>query len=266
MPKKDRKRSMCELFGVSALDKIELNDLLREFFSHGTEHPHGWGMAFFYSNSVSLEKQPENSCKSNYLKQRLRAKISTDKMLAHIRLATRGTMEYENTHPFVMRDNDNRTWTLIHNGTIFECESLNRFAHVQQGQTDSERILCYIISKVNALQEEKGTALSPKERFELVDEILCEITPENKVNLLLFDGELLYVHTNYPGSLHICEKGQGVVISTRPLDYGPWKELPLNTLEAYWKGKKLYTGTNHGNEFVDSEEKMKLLFLDFANL
>lgn len=266
MPKKDRKKNMCELFGVSAPCKIELNDMLREFFSHGMDHPHGWGMAFFYGGGVSLEKQPENSCKSNYLKQRLRAKISEDKMIAHIRLATRGTMEYENTHPFVMRDNFDRTWTLAHNGTIFECEPLNRFVHVQQGQTDSERILCYMIDRVNAMQEKKEEALSKEERCRLIDEILCEITPENKVNCILFDGELLYVHTNYPDSLHSCQKGKAVIISTRPLDYGPWEAVPLNTLQVYESGRRIYTGTNHGNEFVDSEEKMRLLFLDFANL
>ena len=105
---------MCELFGVTSQGRIVLNELLLEFFSHGVEHPNGWGMAFFYGNAVSLEKQPEASHKSVYLKQRLQFKVEADKMIAHIRLATRGNLNYENTHPFVMRDNSNRTWTLAH--------------------------------------------------------------------------------------------------------------------------------------------------------
>ena len=132
---------MCELFGVNTPGKIQLNHLLDVFFSHGDKHPHGWGMAFFYGNAVSLEKQPEASHKSNYLRQRLQYKVEADKMFAHIRLATRGNQGYENTHPFVMRDNSDRTWTLAHNGTIFDCDLLNPFTHSQQGQTDSERIL-----------------------------------------------------------------------------------------------------------------------------
>lgn len=257
---------MCELFGLSSAEKIPLNDMLREFFSHGVDHPHGWGIAFFYGNAVSLEKQPEASYKSNYLKQRLRAKIEEDKLIAHIRLATRGNTEYENTHPFVMRDHSDRTWTLAHNGTIFKCDVLNPFVHSQRGQTDSERILCYIISKVNAAQEQRKRVLSQEERFALLDEILCEITPENKINLVLYDGELFYVHTNYRDSLFRCQKGAATVFSTRPLDNGGWESLPMNTLLAYQNGTLLYTGTNHGNEFFDSEEKMRLLFLDFANL
>lgn len=257
---------MCELFGISSKVKIQLNDLLREFFSHGVDHPHGWGMAFFYGDGVSLEKQPEHSCRSVYLKQRLRARIEADNMIAHIRLATRGNQDYVNTHPFVMRDASGRPWTLAHNGTIFECDALTPFLHEQQGGTDSERILYYLINRINKLQELKQRVLSGEERFLLLDELLCEISPENKLNLILYDGELMYVHTNYKGSLHRCRKGMATVISTRPLDRDEWEELPMNTLLAYHKGELVYTGTNHGNEFVDSEEKMRLLFLDFASL
>lgn len=257
---------MCELFGVSAARKIKVNDWLREFFSHGVEHPHGWGMAFFYGNAVSLEKQPEATYKSIYLKQRLRVNIEVDKMIAHIRLATRGSMEYENTHPFVQRDNSDRSWTLAHNGTIFESEVLNPFLRAQQGQTDSERILYYIIQTINELQEKKGVALSKEERFRCINQIVGEISPENKVNLLLFDGEFMYVHTNYQNSLHYCKKDDAVLFSTRPLDFKVWENVPMNTLQVYQNGTLVYTGTNHGQEFFDSEEKMRLLFLDYANL
>ncbi len=256
---------MCELFGVNSRGRLELNELLSEFFSHGVEHPNGWGMAFFYGNGVSLEKQPEASHKSFYLKQRLQSKVEADKMIAHIRLATRGDLSYENTHPFVMRDKSDRTWTLAHNGTIFDCDLLNPFAHGQQGQTDSERILAYIVSRMDAELDGKKE-LSKQERFELLDEILGEITPENKVNLLLFDGELMYVHTNCQNSLYRRRRGEGVVISTRPLDHHEWEHVPMNTLIAYRDGMQIYTGTDHGNEFFETEEKMRLLFLDFANL
>ena len=145
---------------------------------------------FFYGNAVSLEKQPQSAVTSNYLKQRLRAKIETDKMIAHIRLATRGTMDYENTHPFVMRDNYDRTWTLAHNGTIFESEVLEPFVAAEDGDTDSERILCYIIDQVNAAQDEKGAALTKEERFALLNRIILEIAPENKLNLLILTERL----------------------------------------------------------------------------
>jgi glutamine amidotransferase len=257
---------MCELFGVNASEKIKLNELLMEFFSHGVDHPHGWGMAFFHDNGVSIEKQPDAAHKSMYLRQRLRAKIKEHTMIAHIRLATRGSLEYENCHPFAMRDNSGRTWTLAHNGTIFDCDTLNPFVQMQEGQTDSERILCYIISRMDAAQNQKGNPLSRKERFRILDEVMGVISPENKVNLLIYDGEVLYVHTNYKNSLYCSYKEEGVIFSTKPLNLGLWENVPMNTLLAYQDGKCIDIGTNHGQEFLDSEEKMRLLFLDFAGL
>ena len=93
-----------------------------------------------------------------------------------------------------------------------------------------------------------------------------EITPGNKVNLLLFDGELMYVHTNYKNSLYRRRKGDAVVISTRPLDHYVWEPVPMNTLVAYQDDNQVYEGVRHPNEFFETEEKMRLLFLDFANL
>ncbi|MDO5548097.1 MAG: class II glutamine amidotransferase [Eubacteriales bacterium] len=257
---------MCELFGVSSNKKIPLNALLKEFFSHGNEHPHGWGLAFFYGNSVSLEKQPEMSCTSSYLKQRLWAPVEADNMIAHIRLATRGITEYENCHPFVIRDKSDRAWTLAHNGTIFDCDEMNPYCKTQRGQTDSERILCYLVDCINQKLDELGREMTAEERFDLVDSFVCRVSPENKLNLLLYDGELMYVHTNYANSLHQCTKDETVIISTQPLNFDQWEPVPMNTLLAYRNGKPVFRGTNHGHEFFDSEEKMRLLFLDFSAL
>ena len=257
---------MCELFGLSSVNKINVTGLLKEFFSHGTEHPNGWGLAFFYKDGVSLEKQPENSVKSLYLKHRLGSCIVADKMIAHIRLATKGCMEYDNTHPFVLRDNYDRAWTFAHNGTIFECDALNRYVKLQRGSTDSERILLYIIENVNRAQDEAKRPLNKEERFSLMDRIVCRIAEGNKLNLVFYDGELLYAHTNLKDSLHMLRLEDTAIISTRPLDGRNWEKLPLNTLTAFENGKLIFTGTDHGHEFFETEEIMKLLFLDYSFL
>ena len=231
---------MCELFGVSSPEKIDIKDLLLEFFSHSIRHPDGWGMAFFEDNDVALEKQPLDSRKSQYLKSRMKAISKADNMIAHIRLATKGSVEYENTHPFVKKDRFGRSWTLAHN----------------------ERILLYIIKTIN----EEITNPDAEARFRILDRILCEITPGNKVNLLVYDGELLYVHTNYRSSLHQRKEGGGMLFSTRPLGRKEWEPLPMNTLLAFRKGKQKFTGTDHGNEFIDNASKTRHLYLDYAAL
>lgn len=240
---------MCEIFGISSSEKIKLNGLLSEFYSHSTENPDGWGLAAFYGNAVSLEKEPISAAESSYLKNRLTEEITEDTLLAHIRKASVGNIAYKNTHPFTLRDDTGRMWTLIHNGTISDCPAWKTYTCRQKGDTDSEKILYYLIDKIHAKQEEKQRALTEEERFWAVDEVIHEITPNNnKVNLLIYDGSLFYVHTNHDGSLKQYQKGKTLLVSTKPLTQEPWENVPLNTLMAYRRGVLVYTGKRHANE------------------
>lgn len=256
---------MCELFGVSFSRKRVVNPLLDEFFSHGADHPHGWGLAFF-GNGTHVEKEAVNSCESTYLRNRLRTTIAADTMLAHIRLATRGVMDYTNTHPFVLTDCSGRTWTQVHNGTIFAGDVLSRYADYQSGDTDSERLLMHLVARMNERIEKRCGPLGAEERFEVVDGIIREVTPDNKVNVLLYDGEVLYVHSNLVGSLYQCWMQDGVAFSTRPLgNSAKWSTVPLRQLIAYRNGAAVAAGTKHDNEFFqdkDAEQSQILRYLE----
>ncbi|MGM9605488.1 MAG: class II glutamine amidotransferase [Faecousia sp.] len=240
---------MCELLGISSARTVDCSDLLRIFFSHAEKHPDGWGLARFYGNSVSLEKEPVSALESVYLKNRLTDGIREDVLIAHIRKASVGNLSYRNTHPFARRDASGRLWTLAHNGTIFESPELAPYAQIQKGSTDSERILYDLVDRIS------GTpgALSAEERFSVVEDVVRTITPNNMVNLLIYDGELLYIHTNRKDSLHLLRWAEGVVISSKPLTQADWEPAPLNTLLAFRHGKLVFTGKNHGNEYIKVE-------------
>ena len=49
---------MCELFGVTADKKINVNAYLQSFFRHSKVQPDGWGLALFDDNNISIEKEP----------------------------------------------------------------------------------------------------------------------------------------------------------------------------------------------------------------
>lgn len=257
---------MCELFGVNTPRKIQLNNLLDVFFSHGDKHPHGWGMAFFDNGTVQMEKQAVTSTKSARLREYISRQIIADSMIAHIRLATKGNMEYENCHPFIRKDDMGRIWTLAHNGTVFEGELMDSYFYVQDGQTDSERILYLLVDRINDKYKETGYLLDAPARFQVLDDLICEIAGGNKLNLLVFDGDYFYVHTNCRNSLYFSERQGGYVFSTVPLDRQKWKPMLLNILLAYQDGKLVQTGTEHGYEYVEDPEKMKMLFLDYSVL
>ena len=257
---------MCELFGINSEEKIQINDYLKEFFSHSHAHPHGWGMACMNENMVQVEKESMQASKSNYLKERLSVPVQAKNAFAHIRYATIGNVEYRNCHPYTKKDKSGRWWTLIHNGTIFDYASLNKYVSIQNGDTDSERILLYLVELVDQEERRLQRPLDAKERFWLLDSVIAKMAEGNKLNLMLHDGELFYVHTNYQDSLYELEKENQFLFSTSPLSQEAWHPVTFTTLLAYQNGKRVLTGTNHGKEYKDSEENMKFLYSIFSNL
>lgn len=259
---------MCELFGYSGCAPGRLNDLLTEFFAHSCAHPNGWGLAVPDGNHMEIEKEPLQASRSEYLRERLREPIISTLLLAHIRYATIGNVERRNCHPFTGFDSTGRQWTLAHNGTIFDYPALYPYSSLQKGDTDSERILLYILDLVNAETSRKGRALTDMERFDLLDRLMVSLSEGNKLNLLLYDSSLLYVHINQKEGLHYCRWEEGTVFSTRPLfpDLWDWQPVPDTRLTAWKEGRQVLSGTEHDHVFMNDEEKMRLLYLSFSGL
>ncbi|MBR1815082.1 MAG: class II glutamine amidotransferase [Lachnospiraceae bacterium] len=257
---------MCEILGVSSKRNIELNEYLKEFYSHSDAHPHGWGLGILRGNDASIEKEPVKASNSFYLKERLKEKIIEKTLFAHIRYATIGNVEYRNCHPYSMTDNNGRRWTLIHNGTIFEAKPLEKYVYKQDGDTDSERILLYIIDVINEEESIANRRLSAEERFNLIDRIIVDISKDNKLNLMLYDNEIMYVHTNFADSLHYLKKEDAVIVATSPVSDEVWERVPFTQLIAFKDGELVFTGTNHGNEYIENEENVKMLYQIFAEL
>lgn len=256
---------MCELFGYCSQKGDVINDYLKEFYSHSNKHPHGWGLAGLEGDEVSIEKEPMQATKSNYLKERLTQPVNEKNVFAHIRYATIGNVEYRNCHPYTKKDKSGRRWTEIHNGTIFDYPPLYKYVKLQKGDTDSERILLYLVDKINQAEAE-DKKLNGKERFTIIDCIISNMAKGNKLNIILYDGEYMYVHTNYKDSLYYLQKEKQIFFSTQPLSREDWKPVPFTRLLAYKDGELMFEGTNHKNEYIDSEENMKLIYQIFSEL
>lgn len=253
---------MCELFGVSSSEKVYCNDLLKVFFSHSEEHNHGWGLATFNGTGACVEKEPIPAYESSYLKTRMSVDISEKNLLAHIRRASRGIIEYRNNHPFILTDNSNRVWTVIHNGTIFECDALEKFRKIQEGNTDSERICLYMMECLNQAID-AGVEMTLENRFDIIEKAIKVMTPENKINLMIFDGEIFYMHTNHAKSLYRRVRPNELIVSTKALEEIGWEEVPINKLFAYSNGALILEGEAHKNEFFLTEEKKAQQALDY---
>ncbi len=253
---------MCELFAISSAVSVQANELLKVFYSHSNKNPEGWGLAILHDNSVNLEKEPHKALDSEYLKSRLQAKIEVHNMIAHIRKATCGNVAYENCHPFVRSDCDHRVWTVTHNGTIFDSPRLVQYVHQQVGTTDSERVLCYLIDVINTRRAELCRPLTLAERFECLDKIVCKLSVHNKLNLVIYDGEVFYIHTNCKNTLYIRQETNTAYFATVPLDQNDWHSLPFTTLLAFKNGRQIMSGTCHGHEYIENSKNTQYLFND----
>ena len=238
---------MCELLGFNGKHERNLIPYLLEFYSHGGDNPHGWGLVDMNRrDAFQIELEAVRSDHSRLLPHVIKDLRPTRLLMAHIRNATVGDVSIENCHPFCFRDHSGRQWVLMHNGTIFQSERLGKYQKQQRGTTDSERILLYLIDRLNQASAEGE--LSFDQRREIVEDVVRELSPGNKLNLIISDGECLYVHINTRGNLHCKDDGENILLSTKPLDGETWTPVEINRLLVCRDGAVVYTGPAHSFE------------------
>lgn len=140
---------------------------------------------------------------------------------------------------------------LIHNGTIFDYPKLDEYVEKESGDTDSERILLYIIDKINEFEDSKQAPSTIKERFSLLSEIVEDLSKNNKLNLMIYDGDLTYIHSNMRDSLYYLKSEEGFMVATTPLtDDDNWMPVELNKLFGLIDGEIIFESEEHENEYV----------------
>ena len=120
---------MCELFGFSGKKRTDLSGLLAEFFSHSVNNPDGWGLASFDNCQTLIYKERIAAYKSTNIERIIKEAGKARDIIGHIRLATIGYDDFNNSHPFSGYDKSGRFWTFAHNGTIFECDDLSIYSY-----------------------------------------------------------------------------------------------------------------------------------------
>jgi len=237
---------MCMLLGFSGDRKYRLTSLLRKFFENGHTQPHGWGMAIYGADEQSDEpfvaKEPSPAHESAYLGALLEKGVVARMAIAHVRLASKGSVSIANTHPFVKRANGT-DWVLAHNGTLPDYAF--RWDLSVSGGTDSEKILAEIVRFVG---KDSGPA-----RIKRVEAALETMSPYGKLNLIFTDGEKMYVFSNRENTLFSVNVYGSVIIATEPVAIKSpdgefeWNPVPLRTLLVYKNGKLEWSGKQVGD-------------------
>lgn len=248
---------MCELLGFTSSEATDIREQLRGFYAHSVRHPHGWGMMCETKRGREIIHEAACASDSDMLAELIEQISPQQNFLGHIRFATVGSIKPENCHPFSGKDLSGREWTMIHNGTIYSSNNMYRYYTRQTGDTDSERLFMSLIDRLNdrILQGK----MSERDRFEEVNRFMVENAPRNKLNLIIYDGELMYVHKNLKNTLSYRRSEGGIVFATTPVDDGEWIPFPMAQVIAYRNGKQVYRGDRHKGEFVPTLEYITAL-------
>ncbi len=120
-----------------------------------------------------------------------------------------------------------------------------------------------IIERINQAAIE---GLDDEKKIRVIEDVVLRLTPGNKLNFLLYDGDYMYIHKNEPGTLYRTVSQGTAVFSTHPLDDQFWEEVPQNRLLVYRDGELIHEAQPHVNTYYHNEEKMRLQYLDHAML
>lgn len=177
----------------------------------GSDHPDGWGVAYYVANSPHIIKSARSAI-DDHLFQRVSGIVSALTVIAHLRKATAGDHSIINSHPFQYG-----RWVFAHNGNIKnfdQCRdhllqgvhpNLRRFI---LGDTDSEIIFYLILThlsrhidlnyskcELHHLKKAAAGALNeiqkitgPFEREDKVNEDFTYLT------FIMSNGEVMFAH------------------------------------------------------------------------
>lgn len=198
---------MCRMLGIVASEPTDFRICLREApRSLGTlsrEHPHGWGVAVFAgSGGWTVQKQPRCADEDAHFGQ-VACGSRGEVLVAHVRKRTVGPISLENTHPFRRGD-----WVFAHNGTVEDQGHLRRASSGRRlqevtGQTDSELLFSYVLTRLDEANPSSVEAVSGALR-RLVDELVGRPNV-GAVNFLLSNGEDLFAY-RYGRTLFVLER------------------------------------------------------------
>ncbi|MBO7719521.1 MAG: class II glutamine amidotransferase, partial [Methanosphaera sp.] len=128
---------------------------------------------------------------------------------------------------------------------------------VQVGNTDSERILHQIVDCVDNSQ--KDGILDDDRLCKLINDIICRLSKDNKLNLIVSNGQITFIHSNCRKSLYYLDKNDRIIVSTLALTDEDWIEVDLNTVYAIKDAKIIYKGPAHDNEYVITEDDVDFI-------
>lgn len=181
---------MCQLLGLNANTPTDLVFSFTGFAHRAREHKDGFGIAFFEGRGLRLFVDHQSAAESPVAEMVRGYPIHSRHIIAHIRKATQGPVQLENTHPFV-RELWGRYWAFAHNGDLRDFHPKLHAAFHPVGNTDSERAFCWLLQEL----AKNHAGLPTAEALTVtLNELVPQISRHGTFNFLLSHGDALWAH------------------------------------------------------------------------
>ncbi len=113
---------MCQLLGMNCATPTDITFSFRGFSQRAgitSDHADGFGIAFFEDKACRLFVDNQSAVESPIAELVRNYPIKSRNVIAHIRKATQGKINLENSHPF-SRELWGRQWIFAHNGDLHD--------------------------------------------------------------------------------------------------------------------------------------------------
>jgi glutamine amidotransferase len=224
---------MCRLFGFRSAASERVHDALvlerNSLRRQSLEHPDGWGIASWQDCGLPQVARGLGAAHLDPEFERVSSAVQARTVLAHLRLASVGSVKLDNAHPFT-----HDRWAFAHNGTLHAfdrhraaIEALIAPAYrTFRGETDSERCFALFLTRLSSRVDPLGAATLQDVQWALatvMDEV-ARITDvdvgtgkRSAMNFLVTDGELLAATRRDRTLFLAAESAESVPVRERPV-------------------------------------------------
>ncbi len=231
---------MCRLLGIfghnEAWKRILLGFSTLAEYGKGAPHQDGWGLAKSNEGNYAMslvDKQLGSAYQSQKFQKAVMSLIKQPQiLLCHLRKASRNVpITFANTQPFITE-----RWAFIHNGTIYDAESLPRdsFYKVTSDNSDTEYFFQYLLTKLSK-KENDDTEL------ELLSNAISDMSTDfSSINCFLSNGLDLFVIRWYKKlgnyyTLFYNKSIDNAIICSEPMLFDflgqkNWEEIPNKSI------------------------------------
>lgn len=231
---------MCRLFAIVAEQpkSPEIPEVMAPFRALSKQHPHGWGIAWYFQGGAQVEKSPTPASEDPRFMTTC-ASADSNIVLAHLRKLSVGEPSPANTQPFSYGN-----YIFAHNGTVHAKRGLADMLPPEYrgrllGETDSEQLFHWILYNID-----KGKG---RGKAECIRDAITQIKNDkgpgtSSFNFIMSDGERVYAYRSAlcrPDHFSLMYRvreptdkypGRSVIIASQRLGRGNWNMMDNDSM------------------------------------